>query len=97
MEAAAPRSGRVLVRDTHPDAEREQLRLFRAAGVAGRIAALLDLSDEAVAMSRRALRRARPAASEHEIGLALVALQYGPEIALGLSRRLERGPVRRRA
>ncbi len=47
--------------------------------------------DARVAMSRRALQRARPSASEREIELALVGLRYGPEVALALSRRLDRG------
>jgi Rv0078B-related antitoxin len=79
------------VRDTSPEAAREQIRLLRAAGIAGRIAALLEMSDEAVAMTRQALRRVHPGETERDIDLAIVRIQYGEEAARGVSGRLARG------
>jgi hypothetical protein len=38
-----------------------------------------------VELSRRALRRATPSASEEDVGLRFVELNYGPELAAALA------------
>jgi hypothetical protein len=77
--------------DTHPDAQQRQLELLRAATPARRFAAMRSLSRTVALLSRRALRRSMPDASQEELDLAFVALHYGDATAdlLRLSRARE--------
>lgn len=70
-----------VMQDTDPHADRVQLGLLRAAGEARRAAACLALSDDVLAMSRRALRERMAGASEREVLLRWAALAYGEELA----------------
>jgi hypothetical protein len=67
--------------DTHPEAMRRQVELMRRAGMAGRFAAVRSLTRTVAGLSRRALRRRRPRATEAEIDRAFVALHYGEALA----------------
>jgi hypothetical protein len=67
--------------DTHPEAERVQVELLRQASVSKRLSLALSLSETAMSLSRRAIRRARPGISEREVGLTFVELHYGRELA----------------
>jgi len=67
--------------DTSPEAEQIQIELLQKATVAQRFAMTCVLSRTAMELSRRALRRARPGASEREIELEFVAPYYGQELA----------------
>jgi hypothetical protein len=67
--------------DTDADAERVQLELLRSASPAKRAALALSLSATVVSLARRALRHRDPAASEEEIGLRFVELNYGRALA----------------
>lgn len=67
--------------DTSPDAERVQLELLRQATPERRAALALALSQHVAQLARAAIRRANPGASESEIDLQFVALQYGQELA----------------
>ena len=67
--------------DTDPEAERVQLDLLRAASPGKRAALAIALTSTAINASRRALERGSPDATEEEIGLRFVALNYGPELA----------------
>ena len=71
--------------DTDAETERVQLELLRAASPAQRGALALGLTATAIGLSRRALERQAPDASEEEIGLRFVALNYGPAIAAELA------------
>jgi hypothetical protein len=71
--------------DTDADAERVQLDLLRAASPAQRSALAVALTATTVGLSRRALRRRSPNASEQDIGLRFVELNYGPELAAALA------------
>jgi len=71
--------------DTDVDAERVQLDLLRAATPAQRGGMAVSLTATAIALSRRALQRQSPGASEEEIGLRFVELNYGPELAAELA------------
>ena len=73
--------------DTHPSALQRQVGLMRDATPAQRFAAVRSLSATVASLSRRALRRSMPDASEEEIDLAFVALHYGDAIAARLRRR----------
>ena len=75
--------------DTSPDAERVQFDLLRRAGAARRLRAGLDLSRDAIAMSREGLRRSRPGVPEADVLLEWVALHYGAALADALRRRRE--------
>lgn len=71
--------------DTHPEAERVQIDLLRKASPARRLSVVRSLSRTIIELSRRAIRRRMPEASETELALAFVELHYGGELA----RRLE--------
>jgi hypothetical protein len=67
--------------DTHPDAERVQIELLRCATVGQRAEIAISLTQTTIELSRRAIRRAHPDASEQEVGLIFVALHYGQDLA----------------
>ncbi len=74
--------------DTDPETQRVQLELLRRAGPARRLELTLSLSRAVIAMSRRALRRLHPQASDEELGVLWVRQNYGDELADGLQARL---------
>jgi hypothetical protein len=76
--------------DTSPDASRVQVELLRRAGETRRFALCRSLTETVVALSRRALREQLPDATEQEVLLRWVALQYGEALAQGVRRRLAR-------
>jgi hypothetical protein len=80
------------ISDTHPDAERVQLDLLRAAGEQRRFALMRSLSETVIAASRRALRDTMPEATETEVLLRWVALNYGAELGERLASHLARRP-----
>jgi hypothetical protein len=67
--------------DTSPEAHRVQLDLLRKATPAKRASLARSLSRFTMRLSRSALRRARPEASERDIDLAFVELCYGRDLA----------------
>jgi hypothetical protein len=69
------------ISDTHPEAARYQVQLSREASVAQRFARVRSLSASVAALSRRALARTLVDPTEHEIGIAFVALHYGEATA----------------
>jgi hypothetical protein len=74
--------------DTDPEAEAVQMELLRRAGPARRAQMALDLSAQVIGLARRAIRRSHPPATETEIGILLVELLYGKELAAGVRRLL---------
>lgn len=78
--------------DTSPEAERVQIALLRTASFARRLALIADLSQMVLQLSWQGLRRAQPEASDQEIRLRSVALNYGQELAGHLATLLERRP-----
>ncbi len=76
--------------DTDPETERVQLELLRRAGPDRRLALAFSLSQSVIEMSRSALRRLHPQASDEELGLLWVRQNYGAELADGLRADLER-------
>ena len=76
--------------DTDADAERVQLDLLRAATPAQRGGLAIALTATAIGASRRALERRSPAATEEEIGVRFVELNYGPELAAEVAACLRR-------
>jgi len=67
--------------DTSPEAERVQIDLLRKAGVARRIELTFSLTQSAIELSRQGMRRRYPYASEKELDLLFVELNYGKELA----------------
>jgi hypothetical protein len=74
--------------DTDPESERVQLDLLRRAGPGRRTQMALSLSGEVIGLARRALQRSLPEASEQEVQLRFVALQYGPGLSAEIRRYL---------
>ena len=77
-------------RDTSEEAEQRQVELLRAAGSRARFAAMRSLTESAVSLSRRALRRTGRFRDETEVNLAFVELAYGPEQARAVREYLAR-------
>ncbi len=76
--------------DTQPAAEKVQIELLRRAGVARRFALAASLTETAIGLCRRSLRRRHPGASEAEIALLFVSLNYGDDLAHRLREYLAR-------
>ncbi|MEO8971845.1 MAG: hypothetical protein ABI406_09645 [Ktedonobacteraceae bacterium] len=67
--------------DTSPEAERVQIDLLRKAGVVRRIELAFSLTQSAIELSRQGMRRRYPLASEEDLNLLFVELNYGKELA----------------
>ncbi|MCP4679801.1 MAG: hypothetical protein GY854_30780 [Deltaproteobacteria bacterium] len=76
--------------DTHPTAEKVQIDLLRQASPRRRVALVRSLSRTVIELSRRAIRRANPDASEDEVLLIFVSLHYGEDLAAAVRHDLER-------
>jgi hypothetical protein len=68
-------------RDTHPEVERVQIELLRKAGASRRLELGLVLSQEALELAREGIRQANPGASEKELKLIFIEVNYGKELA----------------
>jgi hypothetical protein len=75
--------------DTHPKMARKQIELLRRATTAQRFQLARSLTMTAIELSRRAIRKARPGASERELQIEFVRLHYGADLAERLERYLE--------
>jgi hypothetical protein len=76
--------------DTSPEAERVQIELLRKASVAKKFGLVNSLSRTLIQASRNNIRQLHPDASEEELALIFVELQYGKELADRLRTDLER-------
>lgn len=76
--------------DTDPRIERAQIELLRKASSATRFARARSLSQTAISLARRALRRRHPNLTEREIALLWVEHAYGEALASRLREYLER-------
>lgn len=72
---------RVEPNDTHPAARARQIELLRAAGPARRFGVARSLTRTVCALSRRAIRRRHPDATEAELNRMFVELHCGAELA----------------
>lgn len=77
---------RALSADTDPEAARVQFDLLRKATPARRSALALSLTQTVLDLSRNGLRRAMPGASEEDLRLRFVELNYGSELAAAVGR-----------
>ncbi len=76
--------------DTHPDAERVLISLFRNASPAKKLSHVRSLSRTMIQLSKRALIRANKNLDEQEVNLLFVSLHYGKNIADRLRKYLEK-------
>ena len=67
--------------DTHPEADRVQIALLRAATPARSAALALRMSRWVAELSRRAIREANPALDDRETALRQLALDHGEDLA----------------
>lgn len=74
--------------DTHPDAERVQVRLFRRATVSQRLRPVRQTSAAVIRMSKAAIARAHPEWSARQVDVAFVELHYGRDLAIRVAERL---------
>lgn len=78
--------------DTDAASEEVQLGLLRGASIARRTALAFSLTRTVVELARGSLARLDPNASESEIALKLVALNYGEDLARRVGERMTRKP-----
>ncbi|MEN8221595.1 MAG: hypothetical protein ABFS56_35695, partial [Pseudomonadota bacterium] len=72
-------------KDTHIDIEKIQISMIRQETTAQRASRMFSLSQTTRQLSRRALKRANPTLSEHELDILFVKYLYGSELAERLS------------
>jgi len=70
-----------ILSDTSPQAEEIQIALIKKLTPAQRAAKVFSLSQEVIALSKRAIQRSNPGLSEFEMKLLYVHYFYGPGIA----------------
>lgn len=71
--------------DTDPEADRVQIALLRSATPGRRAGLALSLTATVMGLARLALARQDPSATDEEIGLRFVELNYGRELATELA------------
>ena len=71
-------------------ADRVQIQLLRAAGMARRAALARSLSASVIRLSREAIRKRHPEYREKDVLLAFAELHYGEDLATRVRRYLER-------
>jgi hypothetical protein len=76
--------------DTAPDVSRKQVELLRSAGFERRASLTCSLTHSVIALSRRALRERMAGASERDVLLRWVALNYGEDLAVRVAKDLSR-------
>ncbi len=79
----------VVPNDTSAEAERVQIELLRRAGFVQRVGIAVSLRQMVRGLSRRAVRRCMPHATEREVDLRFAELHYGKEVAEPLRQYLE--------
>ena len=78
-----------MLSDTHPDVEKLQIELARQATGAQKIAQMRSLTSLVIGLSRRAVARANPQLTPHEVEMLWVELTYGKDLAARLSEYLK--------
>ena len=67
--------------DTSSEAEQVQLALIRAMSPSERVRRAMQLTNQMRRMARAAIRRQHPPFSEEQIGIKLIELHYGEQLA----------------
>jgi len=81
--------GLVMLSDTHPDAERVQIELWRQTTGTQKVAQMRSLTSLVIGLSRRAIARANPHLDHHEVDMLWVEINYGKDLAARLRNYLE--------
>lgn len=76
--------------DTDPRVEKVLIELTRKVSIAEKFSQVRELSNLAMQLSRRAIRRANPEISELEVDLLFVKYHYGDDLANRLKRHLDK-------
>jgi hypothetical protein len=71
----------MIPRDTHQEAHRVQMGIYRKMSPARRMEIALQMSDEVRSLTREGIVRRRPEYSHDEVSRALIALLFGKELA----------------
>ena len=72
---------RIMLTDTHPDAEAVQFELLRRMTSAQKFETACALTEMVIDQARRAIERRFPNASSREVDLKFIALHYGADLA----------------
>jgi len=79
--------------DTDLQAEKMQIDLLRRATLERRVAVAASLSETAIRLATKAIRRQNPGLGDHEVLLRFVEIHHGSELAgrlrMDLARRLK--------
>lgn len=73
--------GCVHIDDSDPEARRAYFDWLREIGPDGRMRLCCELTEQAIAASRDAIRRSMPGATEQQVILRWIELEYGEELA----------------
>ena len=79
-----------MLSDTHPDAERVQIRLLREAGPVRRGELASSLTNSCITRAKRAIKLAYPELSPQQQQLMYIEVQYGSDLARRFEAHLER-------
>ncbi len=75
-------------RDTPPEVENVQVNLLRKAGPGKRFSITLSLSQEMIALSKQALKKANPGLSDNELTILFIKNCYGADTAEKVKKRM---------
>lgn len=78
-----------MLSDTAPEAEQAQIESAKKLTTSQRVAQACSLSSLVIGLSRRAIARANPDLSPHELAVKFVELHYGEELAAGFQTYLQ--------
>lgn len=76
--------------DTHPDAEKIEIKLLKRAGISERLRKTFTMSSWILWLSKQAISKAHPAWSKRRVDLFFVEAHYGRALASKLQEYLER-------
>ncbi len=75
-------------RDTPPEVENVQVNLLRKAGPGKRFSITLSLSQEMIALSKQALKKANPGLSDNKLTILFIKNCYGADTAEKVKKRM---------
>jgi len=78
--------------DTHPDAEKVLVSLFRKASTSKKFSLVRSLTQTTIQLSKRAIARANKNLNEEQINLIFISLHYGNDLAERVKKYLGRIP-----
>ncbi|MBI3016664.1 MAG: hypothetical protein HYY62_01485 [Deltaproteobacteria bacterium] len=76
--------------DTHPDAEKVQIKLLRQASTSERLRRTFTMSSWILWLSKQAISKAHPTWSNRKVDLFFVEVHYGKKLASHLQAYLEK-------